>query len=345
MTKSFINKARNIKQVADVWEVSVRAANVWVDSSYGGDPYRPWHVLVVSQNDLIIQQGLFPKRPSVHEMAEVLYKGMVRPMFGAGSKHRPTKVLVNDDRLFEKLQPELSGIDIECQKKEVLSFSNVAYQEVSAQFNEEIDSDFPSLFSTTGVTVPALAKLYQAAAVYFKTAPWKKLPHEEFAIEICYPEDAEPRYGIIIGRAGESFGLSVNDTWEDLKHFYSYSQGLTTTKGKYSIISFTYEKAHFLTFEDLDAIEKYGWDIPQKDAYPSVMRANPSDGKRILPLQKNDVFWLTNVLFALAEFFGENFDTDEFLNSFGEKEYERVIEVDGLSGKEKVSIMLPVFLS
>lgn len=344
MAKSFIKKARNVKQVEDIWEVSVRAAKAWINSGHGSDPYRPWHVLVVNQQEFIIQHGIFPKYPTDHEMAEVLYKGMVRPLPGSGRKHRPTKVLVNKDALYEKLLPELDRIGIACQKKDILSLTNATYKALSAELDEKAGDDLPSLLSISGVTIPMLQQFYKAAAEYYKIAPWKKLPGEEFAIEIQPEGDAEPRYGIIIGYAGESFGLSVNDKWEDLEHFYDYSTGLTTTTGNYSVISLTYEKAHFLTFEDLDSIEKYGWDIPSKDAYPSVFRANPSGGNQVFPMTKNDIFWLTSALSALTIFFNDKVMPDDFLESFGTQEYKTEIMVDGLSRKEKVSLRLPIYL-
>lgn len=338
MTKSSINKVRNLKQKEETWEIAVQAAQTWIEPTKG-DPYRPWYVLIMSTDDKIVRHDMYPKKPTTHEISESLFKAMRRPMLGAGSKRRPTTVLFDDERFFDEISPILSEIGIESKKQHTLFYSNAALKALDAKLN---DDDMGSLLSISGVTVPLLAKVFEAAATYYRLAPWEMLPEEEFAIEIRYPADGKARYAVVIGRAGESFGLSVSDTLDDLKQMIAKAQSNTIYSGDYSALSFTYESAFYLAFEDLDAIEKYDWDIPNEKAYPSILRFNPKKGL-LLP-GKEDIFWLEAVLPALNEFFGKNFDADEFFLSFGEKEQKYKIEVQTLGGKESVFIKLPVMV-
>ncbi len=127
---------------------------------------------------------------------------------------------------------------------------------------------------------------------------------------------------------------------DDLRQLIFNAQNNTMFSGDYSALSFTYEGASYLAFEDLDAIEKYEWDIPDTKAYPSILRFNPKTDIH-LP-RKEDIFWLEGVLPALNEFFDKYFDADEFFLNFGEKEQEYRAEVQTLGGKESVYIKLPV---
>ena len=339
MAKSSINKIRNLKQQDEAWEVAVHAARTWIEPPKG-DPYRPWYVFIMSVEDKIIRYDRYPKKPTAHEVLESLFKAMRRPMLGAGKKRRPSIVLFDNEAFYKEISPMLSEISIESKKQNSLPYSYAALKTLDERMRHE--DDLKSLLSIPGVTVPLLARIFEATAAYYRLAPWEMLQEEEFAIEIRYPAEGKARYAVVIGRAGESFGLSVNDSLEDLKQLIASSSSQGMLSGDYSVLSFTYESPFYLAFEDLDAIEKYGWDIPNEKAYPSILRFNPKKGL-LLP-GKEDIFWLEAVLSALNEFFGKHFDADEFFLSFGEKEQKYKFEVQTLGGKKSVLIKLPVMV-
>ena len=336
MAKSSINKVRNLKQKEETWDVIVRPARTWVESR-NKDPYRPWYILVMSDDNKIVRHDMLQNNPTTHELSESIFRAMRRPMMGAGRKRRPTRILFDNEKLHNELSPILTGINIESEKRLSLPNANALLDDLDAKLGA--DENMKPMLSISGVTVPLMAKIFETAAAYYRLAPWERLPEEEFAIEIRYPVDAEARYAIVIGRAGESFGLSVNDTLDDLRQLISKAQSNAMFSGDYSVLSFTYEKAFHLSFKDLDAIEKYGWDIPDESAYPSILRFNPKTDI-VLPNQK-DMYWLEGALPALTDFFDKHFNANEFFMSFGKKEFERIIEVQTLSGMEKVSIKLP----
>ena len=209
MAKSSINKVRNLKQKEETWEVVLRPARTWIESK-NRNPYRPWYILVMSDNDKIVRHDMLQVKPSTHELSESIFRAMRRPMMGAGRKRRPTRILFDNEELYNEISPMLKGINIESEKKLSLPNANALLDDLDAKFGASEDKR--SMLAVSGVTVPLMAKIFEATAAYYRLAPWEMLPEEEFAIEIRYPADAEARYAIVIGRAGESFGLSVNDT-------------------------------------------------------------------------------------------------------------------------------------
>lgn len=337
MAKSFMNKAKNLKQVDEIWEIAARPTRTWVESR-GGDPYRPWLVMAVSRDDKIIHHSMYPKKPTAFEVAEALFKAMLRPSLGAGKKRRPATIVTDDEKLLEELAPKLSEIQINSKNAPSLPYLNAAFKELTSMIND--DDLIAPLLSISGVTIPLLAKVFKASAAYYRLAPWEMLLPDEFAIEIRYPADGKARYAVVIGRAGESFGLSVNDTLDDLRQMISNSQMGKMRSGNYSVLSCTYEAPYYLAFDDLDAIEKYGWDIPNEKAYPSITRHSPKSD--LQAPTKEDIFWLETVLPVLTNFFANHFDAKEFYESFGEVEFEYTAKVQTLGRKESVLIKLPI---
>ncbi len=339
MAKSSINKVRNLKQKNETWEVAVRPARTWVESRKS-DPYRPWYVLVISDDEKILRHDMEKEKPSTDELAEAIFRAMRRPMFGAGRKRRPTKILFDNQEIFDELSPILAEIEIETEKKIALRKANVLLKELDYKLNK--GKDIHSLAAMPTVTIPLLEKIFEATAAYYRLAPWEFIPDEEFAIEVRYPADAEPRYAIIIGRAGESFGLSIHDSLDELSDFMQFAQFQKLPKKEFSAISFTFEGNFHLSFDDLDAAERYGWDIPAENAYPSIMRFTP--GKELMPPKPDDIYWLEGALPAITEFFRDDYNPDEFSADFGENQIEYRTIVHTLGGVEQVVLTLPILI-
>ncbi|HIE25387.1 MAG TPA: hypothetical protein EYP74_05230 [Anaerolineales bacterium] len=339
MAKLSVDKIKNLKQKDETWEVAVRPARAWIRSQKK-DPYRPWYVLVISDKDKILRHDMEKEKPTPQELLETIFRAMRRPMFGAGRKHRPTKILFDNQEICNELSPLLEEIGVQAEKKIALRKANVWLKDLDYKLSEGVNT--PSLTALPSVTVPLLAKIFEATAAYYRLAPWEMIPAEEFAIEVRYPADAEPRYVIIIGRTGESFGLSVHDNLDALESFMAFARYQKLPQKEFSAISFTFEGDFHLSFDDLDAAEKYGWDIPAKDAYPSIMRFTP--GKELMPPTPDDIYWLEGALPAITEFFRDDYVPDEFFPDLGAQQIEYKTIVQTLGGIKQVALILPILI-
>jgi len=125
----------------------------------------------------------------------------------------------------------------------------------------------PVLLSVAGVTPQLLQGLFAAAADFFEIQPWKILKGEK-VIEVWSPE---ARLVVVMGAAGQSFGISVYDSSADLQRMYQAQDPLEAA-GALCWLALTYETAEYLDQGDLGAIRRYGWRVAGEIAYPSIAR-------------------------------------------------------------------------
>ncbi len=335
MKKTSFEKIRRLKQKEDVWEVAARLSRTWVESD-DGVPYRPWYVMVVSEDNKVVYNGIFEQRPGVDEIREELFKAMLRPMLGAGGKHRPRKVVFDDEYLSDELAAVLTEAGVESGYRRDLICLNGALSELEKMLNRGYPEP-DSLLSISGITVPLLGNIFNAAADFYHVAPWKKLPYE-VAIAIRFPVDSSPRYAVVMGDAGESFGLFVSNNLGGLQRIFNQfdPQGLAS---EINFLSLSYDTAVYFSFDDLDAIKRYHWPIPNARAFPSIMRFTPEQEFH-LPSQ-SDMFWLEAVLPALSDFFENHFKLVD--GDVPHSEY--ALEVSTLGGPVRVGLQMPIDVS
>lgn len=336
MKKLTPEKIRKLKQKTDVWEVAVRLGRTWVTSD-DDLLVRPWFVIVVSQDDKVVRTATLYHEPPPDEIWETVLQAMRRPMLGAGGKHRPQRIIFDDQAFVDIFAPRLTEIDVKCAYQRDLGYLNSALVELERMLNR----DFPemeSLLSIPGVSVPLLGEVFKAAAEFYELAPWEKFPYE-FAMEIHAPADAPPRYAVVMGGGGESYGLFVTEDFVGLQRIFNQfdPEGVTSAMTAFSL---TYDTAVYFAFDDLDAITRYDWPIAGERAYPSMVRFTPND-KFQLPARR-DILWLEAVLPALTEFFEQHFQLDA-QGHVPSGEY--TFDIDTLSGPVAVSLSLPVDVS
>ncbi|MBT3391533.1 MAG: hypothetical protein HN413_14125 [Chloroflexi bacterium] len=331
MAKIPLEKIRNLNQKPETWEVAVCLARTWISPEHE-NPYRPWYVMVVSDQNKVIRNGIYEQPPTADEIQEELLKAMKRPMLGSGSKRRPQKLIFDDEALLQELAPVLDAIEIASEFRRDLPFANPTLRELEQMMNRGYPEP-ESLLSIPGATVPLLGKVFEAAADFYRIAPWELLPYE-VAMEIRYPVDGATRYAVVMGGAGESFGIFVSDDLVGLQRiFHEFDPPGLASELKF--FSLTYDTAIYFAFDDLDAIAQYGWPIPNPNAYPSIMRFSPE--KEFFLPSLNDIFWLEAVLPALGEYFENHFDVDEF-----ERERQYTFDVGILAGRADVYLQLPI---
>ncbi len=334
MAKSSINKVQNLKQKDETWQIAIFRTRTWIETRQG-DIYRPWQIMVLEGRQLTICQESFPKHPTVQDVSETLFKAMRRPLFGTGRKRRPKIILFDDADLEKELSSILEGIGIQSQHRNHLPDVQANYDEINSMLKRDIEL-IPSLLSIPKVTIPLLERVFKAAADYYRAAPWEKIPYE-FGLEINYPVDAPARYAVIVGVERTVFGLVV---YKNLKEFRAARRDINAaeTPPDYPFFSFSYENGTYLSFDDLDAIDKYGWDIPNENAYLSMDVYVPNSEQLQLPTF-DDLLWLAGALPALTLLFEEIFDIDELLDGL---ERESTFRIKTLAGIEEIQIVYPV---
>ena len=88
------------------------------------------------------------------------------------------------------------------------------------------------------------------------------------ALAVQVHPQKEPYYVIVMGQGGSEYGLSLFLQWTDLERFflpYDHPEEIIPPGGSHN---FFFNEIVKIPFDDLDAIEKYGWTVVDKLAYP-----------------------------------------------------------------------------
>jgi hypothetical protein len=192
---------------------------------------------------------------------------------------------------------------------------------------------FPGLLTIPSVTVPLVGHLFQLAADFYRATPWRWLD-DNHSLEIRYPPDGVPRYGVVMGSGGEVFGLALYDTLDDLRLVFEAHISHQELIKRITWLVLFFEEARAMSFDDLDAMTKYGWSVPSDRAYPVFGRTTKTL-ELALPT-KTDLFWMEAVLAGILEYL------PEYKHSFWQRA-ESTLTVTTIRGKTQLHLKMPAF--
>jgi hypothetical protein len=143
--------------------------------------------------------------------------------------------------------------------------------------------------------------LFEAAAFFYRQAPWRWVD-DSHPIEITYPADSQPRYAVVMGHGGETYGLAIYNSTDVLQQTYA---GIPPDQlvGRGTWTALLFGRAIETPFDDLDAIEAHNWPIAGKHAYPLPVQAGVS--RQLTRPGKSDLLRLEAALLALPPFVRE----------------------------------------
>src|SRR5262249_40435594 len=132
----------------------------------------------------------------------------------AGEPHRPTEVqLAEGQGWAEALRPSLGALGIECATVAALDGLDALLDELSGQLASQGPT---ALLDMPGVTPEAVGGLFDAAAVFYRQAPWKKTGERPIRID-CARFESGPWYAVVMGQGGMTSGLVLYDDLDTLR--------------------------------------------------------------------------------------------------------------------------------
>ena len=328
-----VQDTRRLPQRKDKWECAVRRARLWItppDSS----PYRPYAILTASRSGMIVGMDLTENPPSPDEALNALAKAMLYPILGAGTRRRPAAVYLDDDRLVAALRQPLAEIGVSCEFRHSLRAADRALHSFESELEQ---GSMPSLVENPGVTKTMVGALFEAAAFFYQEAPWQWISDAQ-PIQIHHPLDSQPRYAVVMGQGEVAYGLALYDSKDILHETYAGSPEDDMVEGQtWTVLLFGDEVD--VPFDDLDAIEAYGWPIAGPHAYPLVLRAsNTEEAQRP---SKSDLLRLEAALRTLPRFVQSHMRADEGLGHPAEATF--TVEVAGREDRISLSYPVPGF--
>lgn len=325
----------DLPQQKETWFVAFNQMRAWVDPEEG-EPFRPWLALVlVTDTGMVQQVEVLEKRPTTKNTSDLIYKAVRDPNPLTQAKpHRPANIAIEDNEIADALIPEFADFGIHIQFTPRPPGFDEMLEEMERSFQG--GAFVPGLLSVKGVTPELAGRFFDAAADFYEAAVWDMLTDAD-PVKIEVSGDKRKRIVAVMGDGDIEYGLAVYETWKDYLRVIENSddpEKAIPAKGAHALY---FNEITETPFDDLEAIDKYGWRIIEEELYPVPLIIKPKE-EAVLRPSTADLEWYEAVLRALPIF------VDEFLEIDDRDELqpsEAKISVETLSGTRQVHITYP----
>jgi len=243
---------------------------------------------------LIVGSTIVDVREPV-SFAQTLEQAMRQP--AAGPARRPARIRVPDASLAEEVRESVAR-DLDVVVAPVPEL-DAAFAEFSAMTEEKAHS-----YLENG-TIPhtLVAKVFAAAEVLFRTAPWRYV--EEYQVlRVDIPMLAVSGACLsVIGAGGESHGLLL---FRSIQDYQSFANAVAAPRfqprpeGQHSLLSLSFDPKKDIPSPMLREIEKHRWPVAGAKAYPVVFAVDAN--AQPVPLTERDYRIMTAVTLAFLSF-------------------------------------------
>jgi hypothetical protein len=286
-----LRRLEALPQRYEAWQVGGRQLDVSVQE--GGKSLRPWVLLVASGEGLILASEVSPGPPGPAQAWAALARGMSSPL--AGEPHLPTTVQFADAGWAEALRAPLEALNVAAEVTELEGI-----EEALEGLNSNVRGGPPAgLLDAEGVTPELVGGVFDAAAVFYQQAPWKRVG--ERAVEVRSDRlEGGPRYAVMMGQAGLTAGLVLYDDYETLVHIREEDLPPGEAAAITAALAVIFGSADDLVPADVEAMREHHWRVAGPHAYPCIYRMEP--GMVMRPPAAAELELLEGCLRALPEF-------------------------------------------
>jgi hypothetical protein len=263
-----LRRLEALPQRFDVWQVGARQVEALIEAD--GLSVRPWVVLVASASEgLILASELSLIEPGLSEGWSALAKAMASP--AAGEAHLPTTIQFADENWAQTLRPSLEVLNID---DEIADLEQL--DEMLTELTSNLGEGNPDvgLLETEGVTPDLVSAFFDAAAVFYEQAPWKKVGERAIKIDSDRFEGG-PWFGVMMGQAGMTAGLVLYDDYETLERIREDDTSSQEKAAITAALAVVFGTKDEVPPADLEAARQHGWRIAGARAYPAVYRMDP----------------------------------------------------------------------
>lgn len=334
MVKTPRKSPLSLPQSNDTWYFAVRKLRAWI-APEGEEPVRPFIMITLNLDQGIIQDITIGEKPDSTAAHNQLISAMLHSPKGVKIKpHRPARVFFEDKTLMQALAATLQQMEIECKYRPHKEVVDEIIEELLTSMNDG-EPETPGLLSQKQVNPKLIERLFAAAADFYRSAPWIQISNDD-VLSIRVSPQKDPYYIVVMGQGGVEYGLALYKRWEDLERQFlphDHPDEIIPTNGLHSLF---FNNITEVPFDDLDAIEKYNWEIAGQGAYPVPLIFLPS-GLVERP-NRDELLWyeaaLRAILILVRDHIKRNEDGDL-------QAVEVSIPVNTSAGKVTVNIKLP----
>ncbi len=267
----------------DVWEVDL----VPFAAEIGDDPAARPTILMVGAGDFALRADIISHPPSeASEVAELLADVVGEVSVESGK--RPEVVLVRLEVLRDEVAERLGEPDHPTHGARVeVSRLLPRVDDVLMQMEQHAGVSpaepgsphvsHPRTWAGWGFAPDDTGKLFEAAAAYYRAAPWEVLENDD--VLTLRLRDGTVWALAVLGSAGEFIGLALHADVDDLLQILDgpetedqVEEGFPPLRG--AVLSFGFDSREFVPKSMRDEIKKAKWPIASPAAYPSLTALN-----------------------------------------------------------------------
>jgi tetratricopeptide (TPR) repeat protein len=320
-----------LPQTSENWLVFQRT----LDRDLNGALPSPTVLAVVNlQNLQVLRLDIYESAPEADLVRSTLLQAMSQPEQEGVSPHRPKEVKFEQADLFKEIAPALREIQVAASIGEAPPVFDMLIDEVANAFARSPEA-LPGLLATPGADPKMMAGFFDAAAGFYKAAPWKRIADfQTLAVRIDPP--GEQLFVQVMGNGGMEFGLSLYRSWEDVLRMFEFAGSPLDILPESGLHGLTFESKNNLPPDDQDALRKYGWKTAGRKACPMPVIYHKNGSVERPP--RAELLAYEALLRGLPRFIENNLTpdgSDDFLP------VETVIETTNVDGPVRLTIRYP----
>src|SRR5262249_7591611 len=144
---------------------------------------------------LLLGHDIVEEVPPPEVLWDVLARAVQRP--AAGDPHRPTELQVRPGEVWEALRPHLEEAGIPLGGAEDPDPLDRLLPDLGRNLAGEPQ---PGLLDVPGVTPEQVGGFYEAAAEFYREAPWRRVGYESAIKVECPRFQSGPWYAVVMGQ-------------------------------------------------------------------------------------------------------------------------------------------------
>jgi len=242
----------------------------------------------------IVGVGLAAAEEAPGSLAALLLNAIRQPEIG--KPRRPAVVTVRDGSLEAPVRAVADPLGIQVTVDPELD----ALDDVVAELGNFLRARAPgrTYLAEPGVSAQTVHRMFVAARRFYASAPWHVLADDEpFELEI--PGRPEPAFAVVLGAAGETYGLAIHFREEELAAVYRGTAGRRPPLQ--DVLALSFDPEDTVPPEMRQERRLYRWPLAGPVAFPVVYRSLATDELR--GPNGAELELLTGVLDALSGLF------------------------------------------
>ena len=296
-----LSRFRQLPPLArETWEGGLVRLPTWVEHGPDKSVFRPWGVVWASLSTGRVTMKIEPG-PEMHG-PELVLESLVE--FAQQEKKvlggRASRLLVADAAVRDYLQQAIADFGVSIEHVPSLD----AVEDVLRHYRQHLAPDEPpSALEGRGVTVDVLHSFADAAAAFYRAAPWRHLSDEDI-IHIDAPKPSRGyAFAVVLGNAGHTFGLGFHAT----RAAHEAMRTMPVEGGVIDARSVIFDSGDGIPLADHDAWEDHDLPLAGPRAYPFAAHYVARGVIERLPRQ--ELVFLEGLMRALAATTEEEMDS------------------------------------